>query len=84
MSESLIQRIRTHLIDERINSEDEADAELKLMTHVELVEVISFVLDDMLAGRPTYAPGEFAGDRRRALRAQQRTRAGAGRRGEDG
>jgi hypothetical protein len=40
----------------------EADAELKLMTDVELVEVISFVLDDTLTGRATYAPGEFAGD----------------------
>jgi hypothetical protein len=71
---SLIQRIRTHLIDERINSVAEADAEMQLMTHSELIEVISFVLDDILAGRPTYAPGEFAGDRRRARRAARKAR----------
>jgi hypothetical protein len=29
------------------------------MTHVELVEVISFVLEDIMAGRPTMAPGQF-------------------------
>lgn len=57
----LIKRIRTHLIDDRINSTAEADAEIDLMTQVELVEVISFVLDDILAGRPTVAPGELPG-----------------------
>jgi hypothetical protein len=71
---SLIQRIRTHLIDERIHDRVEANAEIELMTQVELVEVISCVLDDLLAGRPTYAPGEFAGDRRRARRAAKRAR----------
>jgi hypothetical protein len=35
------------------------------MSQVELVEVISFVLDDILAGRPTMGPGEFPGDRQR-------------------
>ncbi|WP_316200939.1 MULTISPECIES: hypothetical protein [unclassified Bradyrhizobium] len=53
---SLIQRIRTHLIDERIHNRVEANAEIDLMTNVELVEVISFVLDDLLAGRPTWSP----------------------------
>ena len=73
---SLIQRIRIHLIDERIHDRVEANAEIELMTQVELVEVISFVLDDLLAGRPTYAPGEFAGDRRRARRAGNTARSG--------
>ncbi len=53
---SLVQRIRTHLIDERIHNRVEANAEIDLMTNVELVEVISFVLDDLLAGRPTWSP----------------------------
>jgi hypothetical protein len=57
VADTLINRIRVHLMDERINSLDEADAELKLMTHVELVEVISFVLEDLLAGRPTVGVG---------------------------
>ena len=61
----LIKRIRTHLKDERILDDNEADAEIDLMSQVELVEVISFVLDDILAGRPTMAPGEFPGDRQR-------------------
>jgi len=76
---TLIQRIHTHLIDERINSADEANAEIELMTKLELVEVISFVLEDMLAGRPTMAPGKFPGDReQRALRAtRDRNRAAA-------
>lgn len=52
-ADTMINRIRTHLMDERIDSVDEADAEMMLMTHVELVEVISFVLEDMMAGRPT-------------------------------
>jgi hypothetical protein len=30
-----------------------------VMTNVELVEVISFVLEDMMAGRPTMAPGRY-------------------------
>ena len=79
---TLIQRIHTHLIDERINSAEEATAEIELMTKLELVEVISFVLEDMLAGRPTMAPGEFPGDReQRALCA---TRESNPRRGECG
>ena len=79
---SLIQRIHTHLIDERISSTEEANAEIELMTKVELVEVISIVLEDMLAGRQTMAPGEFPGDReQRALRA---TRESKSRRGECG
>jgi hypothetical protein len=61
----LIKRIRHHLKDERIHNDDEADAEIELMSQVELVEVISFVLDDILAGRPTMGPGEFPGDRQR-------------------
>jgi hypothetical protein len=47
-----------------IGSHERSEAELKVLTHVELVEVISFVLDDILAGRLTYGPGVFAGDRR--------------------
>ncbi|WP_316207432.1 hypothetical protein [Bradyrhizobium sp. SZCCHNR3118] len=65
MSQSLVQRVRTHLMDERINCREEADAEMMLMTHVELVEVISFVLDDMLAGRPTHGAGQYPGFFRR-------------------
>ncbi|WP_256470316.1 hypothetical protein [Bradyrhizobium sp. 157] len=29
------------------------------MTNVELIEVISFVLEDLMAGHPTVAPGHF-------------------------
>ncbi len=44
---TLIQRIRHHLRDERINTEEEVDAEINLMTNLELVEVISFCLCGM-------------------------------------
>jgi len=49
-----------------IGSHERSEAELRVLTNVELAEVISFVLDDMLAGRLTCGPGVFAGDRRRA------------------
>jgi hypothetical protein len=74
---NLVQRIRTHLIDERIHNRVEANAEMELMTNVELVEVISFVLDDLLAGRPTLSPLGH-GHGRRALRARLKRTKGQG------
>ncbi|MGJ4945110.1 hypothetical protein ACQR1W_31430 [Bradyrhizobium sp. HKCCYLS1011] len=53
MAESLIDRIRVHLIDDRIDSPEEVNAELRLMNNAELVELISLMLDDILEGRPT-------------------------------
>ncbi|WP_315729840.1 hypothetical protein [Bradyrhizobium sp. SZCCHNRI2010] len=53
MEDTLMQRIHTYILDERINSPEEVCAELQLMTHAELVSTISCVLADMLAGRPT-------------------------------
>ena len=49
---SLIQRVRAHLQeDPRIDSDAEADAEINLMSQVELVEVLSFIVDGMLSER---------------------------------
>jgi hypothetical protein len=50
MIDTLMNRVLAHLQeDERIDSVEEAHAELNLMTHVELAETISFVMEEMLA-----------------------------------
>lgn len=46
--DTLIGRIRHDLMDDRISTESEADAEINMMTNVELVEVISNTLWTML------------------------------------
>jgi hypothetical protein len=53
---TLAARVREHLRDERINSEEEVNAELNLMTHVELMETISYVLDLMLVEEGVLKP----------------------------
>jgi len=47
--DTLANRVRHHLMDERICSEREADAEINLMSNVELVETLSLVLEGMVA-----------------------------------